>query len=330
MEKILITGGLGFIGSHIVAELSNNYSEVIIVDNLVNSEIKVFDILQSMSSLKLFFYKIDIRDRFKLEEVFVKHCPENIIHCASLKSVSESFDMPEHYYDNNVNGSKVLIDLIIKYDIKKVVFSSSATVYGQPLYLPIDEKHPLSATNPYGQNKIDTEELFGRLVDTKKDVSISILRYFNPVGAHSSLLIGESPKGTPNNLMPYILAVAIGKYNRLKVFGSDFVTPDGTGIRDYIHITDLASAHLSALSLNEYGCHIFNIGTGIGHSVLDLIKTFEGTNNVNIPYEIVSRREGDVDSVYSETKKAEKKLKWKSTKNLSSMCRDSYNFVNKK
>lgn len=327
MNKILITGGLGYIGSHTVAELANNNSEVIIVDNLSNSYFRIFNALKEIKSSEIFFYNTDIRDQSKLEKIFIKHRPNQVIHFASLKSVSMSCERPNLYYENNVIGSEVLFDLVIKYNVKNIVFSSSATVYGNPEYLPIDEYHPLSATNPYAQNKIDIELMLSNMSMKYQELSIKVLRYFNPIGSHSSLILGESPKGKPNNLMPYIIAVAFGKYKNLKIFGSDFDTDDGTGVRDYIHINDLVVAHKKALNYKKNGIYFFNIGTGKGFSVLELLNSFQIVNNIEIPFKFVNRRSGDVASVFSNSKYAEDELKWKAQKSLNDMCRDSYLFA---
>tara|TARA_B100000035_G_scaffold36111_3_gene27287 strand:- start:5227 stop:6231 length:1005 start_codon:yes stop_codon:yes gene_type:complete len=327
MNTILITGGLGYIGSHTVAEMVDINSEVIIVDNLANSYFRIFKTLKELTNKKILFFNTDIRDKDELEKIFTKYKPNKVIHFASLKSVSDSSINPDLYHENNVVGSKVLFDLIIKHNIKNLVFSSSATVYGDPKYLPINESHPLSATNPYAQNKIDIELMLKRISEKYNDLSIKVLRYFNPIGSHSSLKIGESPKGIPNNLMPYIMGVAFGKYKFLKIFGSDFNTEDGTGVRDYIHINDLVLAHQAALKYEKEGIFYFNIGTGKGYSVLNLINTFEEVNEIKIPFKFVDRRKGDVATVFADSSYAERALKWKAKKSLEDMCRDSFLFA---
>lgn len=327
MNKILITGGLGYIGSHTVAEIVDINSKIIIVDNLANSYLRIFRVLKELTNGEILFFNIDIRDRNQLEKIIVEYKPNKVIHFASLKSVSDSSINPDLYYENNVIGSKVLFDLIIKHKIKNIVFSSSATVYGEPKYLPINESHPLSATNPYAQNKIDIELMLKQISETVNDLSIKILRYFNPIGSHSSLKIGENPKGIPNNLMPYIMGVAFGKYKYLKIFGSDFDTADGTGVRDYIHIHDIAIAHQAALNYEKEGINYFNIGTGKGYSVLNLLNTFEEINKIKIPFKFVKRRKGDVATVFADSKYAEEVLKWKAQKSLRDMCRDSFLFA---
>lgn len=329
MNKVLITGGLGFIGSHTVAELVDINSEVIIIDNLTNSYLKTLKALKELTNREILFFNIDIRNRDQLQKIFLKYKPNKVIHFASLKSVSDSSINPDLYYDNNVIGSKVLFDLIVKYDVKNLVFSSSATVYGDPKYLPINESHPLSATNPYAQNKIDIEFMLKKISSKYKDLSIKVLRYFNPIGSHPSFKIGENPKGIPNNLMPYIMGVVFGKYKFLKIFGSDFDTADGTGVRDYIHIHDLALAHQAALNYEKEGINYFNIGTGKGYSVLNLLKTFEEINKIKIPFKFVDRRKGDVATVFADSKSAEEVLNWKAQKNLEDMCRDSFLFAKK-
>ena len=329
MNKILISGGLGYIGSHTVAEMVDINSEVIIVDNLTNSYLKTLKALKELTNREILFFNIDIRDRYQLEKIIIKYKPNKVIHFASLKSVSESSINPDLYYENNVIGSKVLFDLIIKHKIKNIVFSSSATVYGEPKYLPINESHPLSASNPYAQNKIDIELMLKQISEKVNDLSIKVLRYFNPIGSHPSFKIGENPKGIPNNLMPYIMGVVFGRYKYLKIFGSDFNTEDGTGVRDYIHINDLVLAHQAALNYEKGGIYFFNIGTGNGYSVLNLINTFEKVNEIKIPFKFVDRRKGDVATVFADSSYAERVLKWKAKKSLEDMCRDSFLFAKK-
>lgn len=328
--KVLVTGGAGYIGSHTVVELLNEGDEVIIVDNLVNSKESSLDAIKKITNKDFKFYKVDLRDRENLEKIFEENKDISaVIHFAGLKAVGESVSKPLEYYDNNIYGTLVLLETMKKYNIKKIIFSSSATVYGNPKTVPIKEDFPLSATNPYGQTKLMLEQILTDVYTADNTWSIILLRYFNPIGAHESGLIGEMPNGIPNNLMPYINQVAFGKLDHLNVFGDDYNTPDGTGVRDYIHVVDLAKGHLKALKRAEKvtGVEAFNLGTGTGYSVLDIVKNFEKATGQKVKYEIVARRPGDIAECYADPTKAEKILDWRAEKNLEEMCRDSWNFT---
>lgn len=328
--KVLVTGGAGYIGSHTVVELLNEGDEVIIVDNLVNSKESSLDAIKKITNKDFKFYKVDLRDRENLEKIFEANKDISaVIHFAGLKAVGESVSKPLEYYDNNIYGTLVLLETMKKYNIKKIIFSSSATVYGNPKTVPIKEDFPLSATNPYGQTKLMLEQILTDVYTADNTWSIILLRYFNPIGAHESGLIGEMPNGIPNNLMPYINQVAFGKLDHLNVFGDDYNTPDGTGVRDYIHVVDLAKGHLKALKRAEKvtGVEAFNLGTGTGYSVLDIVKNFEKATGQKVKYEIVARRPGDIAECYADPTKAEKILDWRAEKNLEEMCRDSWNFT---
>lgn len=337
MKKILVTGGAGYIGSHTCIDLLNNNMEVVIVDNFSNSNEKALDAIKKLTGKDFKFYKIDYTDKYEMEKVFFENDIDAVINFAGFKAVGESVKMPLEYYTNNVYGALVLLDLMRKHNVKKFVFSSSATVYGYPEKMPLTEDCKIGGTtNPYGTSKLMIEYILQDLYKSDNTWDIVILRYFNPVGAHESGIIGEVPKGTPNNLMPYISRVAAGKLKELSVFGNDYDTKDGTGIRDYIHVVDLAHAHLKALEkLNkeDSGIYIYNVGTGTGYSVLDMINAFEKANNVKIPYKIVNRRDGDLPVSYADTKKAKEELGFVATKSLEDMCKDEWNFqknLNKK
>ena len=324
---LLITGGLGFIGSHFAVDVCKNYP-IVIVDNLSNSSLSTYHkLLKYSGKNNISFYNVNIHDYAKMQKIIQSHKINSVIHFAGLKSVSESVNYPAKYYYNNVIGSKILFDLLKKNNIQNVIFSSSATVYGKPIKLPLDENHPIRSTNPYGQNKIDIENILLSDPYFQNDCSVKILRYFNPIGAHPSGLIGESPKGIPNNLMPFILKVAQRAYQKVSVFGNDYDTHDGTGVRDYIHIMDLVDGHVKALNYQKKGVSIFNLGTGQGYSVLDLIKTFERVNHVSAPFEFVNRRPGDVAAVYANPSKAESVLGFKAKRTLEDMCRDAWIFA---
>ena len=328
--KVLVTGGAGYIGSHTVVELLNKGDEVIIVDNLVNSKEEVLENIKKITKKDFKFYKIDLRDRENIEKIFEENKDISaVIHFAGLKAVGESVSKPLEYYDNNIYGTLVLLETMKKYNVKKIIFSSSATVYGNPKTVPIKEDFPLSATNPYGQTKLMLEQILTDVYIADNTWSIILLRYFNPIGAHESGLIGEKPNGIPNNLMPYINQVALEKLDHLNVFGGDYNTPDGTGVRDYIHLVDLAKGHLKALERAEKvtGVEAFNLGTGTGYSVLDIVKNFEKATGQKVKYEIVARRPGDIAECYADPTKAEKILGWKAEKNLEEMCRDSWKFT---
>lgn len=331
MSKILITGGAGYIGSHTAVELLKNGEELVIVDNFSNSSPEVLEKIKKITGKDFKFYELDLLDEEKLDSVFKENKIEAVIHFAGLKAVGESVEKPIEYYHNNITGTLILLKTMKKYNCKKIVFSSSATVYGNPQKLPITEDSQLSTTNPYGSTKLMIEQILQDVAVADKDFSIAILRYFNPIGAHESGLIGEVPNGIPNNIMPYIMKVAKGEYKELTIFGDDYPTKDGTGVRDYIHVVDLSKGHLKALGKirKEAGVKIFNLGTGKGYSVLELVKNFEKVNNVKVNYKIGPRRPGDIPACYADPRKAEKELGWKAEKGIEEMLKDSWNFVNK-
>ena len=325
--SILITGGAGYIGSHTVVELQNSGHDVVVIDNLYNSNLKVLDRIEAITGKKVPFYKVDIRDRAGLEEVFEKEDIDSCIHFAGLKAVGESVAKPWEYYDNNITGTLTLVDVMRKHNVKNIIFSSSATVYGNPAEIPITEECPKGkCTNPYGWTKSMLEQILGDIQYADPEWNVVLLRYFNPIGAHKSGTIGEDPKGIPNNLMPYITQVAVGKRPELSVFGNDYDTPDGTGVRDYIHVVDLALGHVSALKMIEKKCGLFicNLGTGVGYSVLDVVNAFEKATGVKIPYVIKDRRPGDIATCYSDPSKALREMGWKTKYNLEDMCADSW------
>ena len=327
--SVLVTGGTGYIGSHTVVELLNNNYDVVIVDNLSNSKLEVLNRIEKITGKRPRFYKVDCCDKEAFEEVFKKEKFEDVIHFAGLKAVGESVSVPLKYYRNNLNSTIVLVELMIKYGVKNLVFSSSATVYGTPKVVPITEDADTGkTTNPYGRTKCMIEEILMDVQHVEKSMNIALLRYFNPIGAHETGLIGEDPNGIPNNLMPYITQVAVGKLKRLGVFGNDYNTIDGTGVRDYIHVVDLAIGHLKAIEkLHEnVGMYIVNLGTGKGTSVLEMVNAFEEANNLKIPYEIMPRRPGDVDECYADCSKANKELNWKCERTVKDACRDSWNW----
>lgn len=331
MSKILITGGAGYIGSHTAVELLKNGEELVIVDNFSNSSPEVLEKIKKITGKDFKFYELDLLDEEKLDNVFKENKIEAVIHFAGLKAVGESVEKPIEYYHNNITGTLILLKTMKKYNCKKIVFSSSATVYGNPQKLPIAEDSPLSTTNPYGSTKLMIEQILQDVAVADKDFCIAILRYFNPIGAHESGLIGEVPNGIPNNIMPYIMKVAKGEYKELTIFGDDYPTKDGTGVRDYIHVVDLSKGHLKALDKirKEAGVKIYNLGTGNGYSVLELVKNFEKVNNVKVNYKIGPRRPGDIPACYADPRKAEKELGWKAEKGIEEMLKDSWNFVNK-
>ncbi len=326
---ILVTGGTGYIGSHTVVELIKNNYDVVIIDNLSNSSKDVVNKIEKITGSKCKFYEADIRDENALDKIFKENKIDAVIHFAGYKAVGESVKKPLDYYDNNVVGTIKLLETMKKYNCKKMVFSSSATVYGNPKVHKFDETIERGkAVNPYGATKIVIEEMLENLYVSDDTFEISILRYFNPVGAHESGIIGENPNGVPNNLMPYIQKVAKGELPELSIFGSDYNTKDGTGVRDYIHVVDLAKGHIKALEkLDNKKVYTYNLGTGKGYSVLDLVKTFEKVNNIKIKYKFVDRRPGDLDCYYADTSKAEKELGWKAEKGIEEMCKDSWNFA---
>lgn len=326
--KVLVTGGAGYIGSHTCVELLNNGHDVIIVDNLSNSKPEVINRIKELTGKDFKFYKADILNKKEIDKIFKENNIEAVIHFAGLKAVGESVKIPLRYYYNNVTGTLVLCEVMQKHNVKKMVFSSSATVYGKPKTVPITEDFPLSATNPYGRTKLMIEQILRDVYVSDNDWSIALLRYFNPIGAHESGRIGEDPNGIPNNLMPYITQVAIGKKERLNVFGDDYDTHDGTGVRDYIHVVDLAKGHLKALEkvMSTKGVEAYNLGTGVGYSVLDVVRKFEKVTGKKIPYVITSRRPGDIDKCYADPTKACKELGWKAEKTLEDMCKDAWNW----
>lgn len=325
--KVLVTGGCGYIGSHTVVDLLNSKIDVVIVDNLINSKIEVLDKIKKITNKDFTFYQIDLCDKEKLKDVFKNEKIDAVIHFAGLKAVGESVEKPLLYYRNNLISTLNLLDLMKEYNVKKIVFSSSATVYGNPKSLPIYEDFPLSTTNPYGTTKLMIENILKDLYKADNSFDITILRYFNPIGAHKSGLLGEDPNGIPNNLMPYIVRVATGKLSVLNIFGNDYKTIDGTGVRDYIHVCDLSYGHVLALKNKKTGLKIYNLGTGKGTSVLELVSIFEQVNNLKINKKIVARREGDIDSCYASNELAKKELGFITKYNIEDMCRDSYNYI---
>ena len=329
--NILLTGGAGYIGSHTSVVLSQAGHKVVLFDNFCNSKKDVLDRLQKILGSALQFVKGDIRDSALVAKILQEYKIGAVIHLAGLKAVGESTGKPIEYYSNNVQGSISLIKAMKSTNIKNLVFSSSATVYGKPSYLPIDENHPTSPTNPYGRSKIHTEEMFKDISNSDAGWKIICLRYFNPVGAHSSGLIGEDPNGIPNNLMPYISQVAAGKLSQLNIYGSDYPTKDGTGVRDYIHVMDLAEGHLAALTYLErsVGFEVFNLGTGNGFSVLEVLRAFEVASQTIVDYKITERRMGDVDSSYGQVDKALSKMHWEATRSLADMCESAWKFNQK-
>ena len=331
MGKILLTGGAGFIGSHTAVELLNAGYSLVIVDNLHNSNEKVVETIKSLTGREFEFCKSDIRDKAALKDLFSRHSFESVIHFAGLKAVGESVVKPLEYYDNNICGSLALFEVMREFGVKNIVFSSSATVYGTPEKLPITEDMPLSTTNPYGATKLMIEDILKDWQAAWPELSVSILRYFNPIGAHESGDLGENPRGIPNNLMPYITQVALKKLDHLNVFGDDYPTADGTGVRDYIHVVDLAVGHLKALrgKTDKPGVHIYNLGTGSGYSVLELVKAFEEASGRKIPYKITERRAGDIAACYADATKAQNELGWKAELGVKRMCEDSWRWQSK-
>lgn len=324
--SVLVTGGAGYIGSHTVIELLEDNKDVIIVDNFCNSNPIVLDRIREISGKDFKFYKVDITNGDELEVVFKENNIDSVIHFAALKAVGESVAKPLEYYTNNLVNTLTLLNLMRKYDVKKFVFSSSATVYGDPHTCPITEDFPLSTTNPYGATKLMIEDMLRDIAKADPSFNIAILRYFNPVGAHKSGIIGEEPNGIPNNLMPYITKVAVGKLKELSVFGDDYNTHDGTGVRDYIHVVDLAKGHIKALAKLDENCGLvtYNLGTGNGYSVLDMVKAFSKASKREIPYKIVDRRPGDVAMCYADPTKANNELGWKAEFGIDRMCEDSW------
>ncbi len=332
--SILVTGGAGYIGSHTVVELLNAGREVVIIDNFSNSKKEVLEKIKEITKKDFKFYEINYLDREALEKVFKENKIEAVLNFAGYKAVGESVKKPLEYYENNVSGAIVLLETMKKYNVKKFIFSSSATVYGDPEVVPITEESKVGGTtNPYGTSKLFIEQILQDLYKSDNSWDIAILRYFNPVGAHESGLIGEEPQGIPNNLMPYVARVASGELEQLSVFGNDYDTPDGTGVRDYIHVVDLAKGHIKALEKLEKeqtGIYIYNLGTGIGYSVLDMVKAFEDATGKEVKYKIVERRPGDIATCYSDPTKAKEELGWEATKTLKDMCQDSWRYIQKK
>ena len=332
MQTILVSGGTGYIGSHTCVELIEAGYDVAVFDNLSNSREESLNRIERICGTRPRFYQADMLDRDALESIFQQEDVHAVIHFAGLKAVGESVAKPWEYYHNNITGTLVLLDVMRKHGVKNIVFSSSATVYGEPAFVPITEECPLgNPTNPYGQTKKMLEQILSDLYKGDDEWNISLLRYFNPIGAHESGLIGEDPKGIPNNLMPYIAQVASGKLKCLGVFGDDYDTIDGTGVRDYIHVVDLARGHVKTLQATEgkRGVHIWNLGTGNGYSVMQVLRTFEEVNGLTIPYEVKPRRAGDIATCYASAQKAERDLGWKAEFDMRDMCRDAWNWQSK-
>lgn len=326
--SILVTGGAGYIGSHTCVQLLEAGYDIVVIDNLSNSSIEAIHRVKKLTGKEFSFYPEDLCNEVMLDMIFRENEIDSVIHFAGLKAVGESVKLPLKYYTNNLSSTLSLLKGMDKYQVKKLVFSSSATVYGDPVSVPITEDFPLSATNPYGMTKLMIENILKDLHKADRTWNIALLRYFNPVGAHESGLIGEDPNGIPNNLVPYITQVAIGKLDKLRIFGKDYPTKDGTGIRDYIHVVDLADGHLAALNKLDTGCGliIYNLGTGTGYSVLEMVEAFSNATGRNIPYEIVERRDGDIAECFAAPKKAEEELLWKAKKGIHEMCKDSWNW----
>lgn len=326
-KQILVTGGAGYIGSHTVVELHKAGYEAVIVDNFSNSSPKVIERIEEIVKCKPTIYNINLLEKKELNKVFENHNFHGVIHFAGLKAVGESTEKPLYYYNNNIVSTINLCETMSEHNVKSLVFSSSATVYGMNNTMPVTENGVLQPINPYGRTKLFIEEILKDLSQSDPEWEICLLRYFNPVGAHESGLIGESPRGVPNNLMPFITSVAIGKLDKLKVFGGDYNTKDGTGVRDYIHVTDLSKGHLKALESNlTPGVRTYNMGTGKGYSVLEVVKAFEKVNNVKIPYKIVDRRDGDSEICYADPSKSLEELEWRAEKDIYAMCRDAWNW----
>ncbi len=328
---ILVTGGAGFIGSHTCVELLNGGYEIAVVDNFANSKPEMLDKIREITKKDFKFYEADLLDRPKVEQIFQENKIDSVIHFAGLKAVGESVAMPMEYYYNNIGSTLVLTQTMAKYGCKKIVFSSSATVYGDPASVPITEDFPLHTTNPYGSTKLMIENILRDIYVSDNEWSIVLLRYFNPIGAHKSGIIGESPNGIPNNLVPYIAQVAVGIREQLNVFGDDYDTPDGTGVRDYIHVVDLSLGHVKAVEkiADCTGVFTYNLGTGKGYSVLEILHAYERACQKELPYKIVPRRPGDIAMCYADTAKSEKELGWKATRGIDEMCEDSWRFTKK-
>ena len=331
--SVLLPGGAGYIGSHTAVELLNAGKEIVIIDNFANSKPEILEAIKKITGKDFKFYEMDYRDKEKLEKVFEENEIEAVLNFAGYKAVGESVQKPLEYYDNNISGALILLETMKKYNVKKFIFSSSATVYGDPETIPITEECKTGGTtNPYGTTKLFIEQILKDTYASDNTWDICILRYFNPVGAHESGLIGEEPQGIPNNLMPYVVRVAAGILPQLSVFGNDYDTQDGTGVRDYIHVVDLAKGHVLALDKLDKegkGLYIYNLGTGTGYSVLDMVKAFEKATGKNVPYKIAPRRAGDIATCYANPKKAKEELGWEASKTLEDMCRDSWNYISK-
>lgn len=325
---IFVTGGAGYIGSHTCVELLNAGHEIVVCDNLSNSKPEVMDKIAKITGRDFRFYQADIPDRSAMDRIFAENAIEAVIHFAGLKAVGESVQKPLLYYHNNVAGSLVLFQAMVAAKVKRLVFSSSATVYGDPAHVPIREDSPLSATNPYGATKLTIENILRDLCNADPDWSVALLRYFNPIGAHSSGLLGDDPSGIPNNLMPYLLRVAAGQLEELSIYGNDYPTRDGTGVRDYIHVVDLSQGHLQALSkiMTSTGIDAFNLGTGTGYSVLEVITAFEQASGQKVTWKIAARRPGDIAECYADASKAKVELGWEAKKGLAEMCLDAWRF----
>lgn len=324
--NILVTGGAGYIGSHTCVALLEAGHEVIVADNLSNSKIETLDKIKQITNKEVVFYQVDVTHESEVESIFKNHKIDGVIHFAGYKAVGESVEKPISYYYNNVVSTLILSEVCLKYGVQHFVFSSSATVYGDNKVPFVETMDLLPTTNPYGETKAMSERILTDIVKANPSFSVALLRYFNPVGAHKSGQIGEAPNGIPNNLMPYVTQVAKGKLEKLRVFGNDYPTPDGTGVRDYIHVVDLAEGHVAALNHLTTGVEVFNLGTGKGTSVLELIHAFEKANEIQVPYEIVDRRAGDIASFYADTQKAEKELGWKAKLDVFDMCKDAWRF----
>lgn len=326
MSKVLLTGGAGYIGSHTIIELINSKHQVVVIDNLINSDSESLRRVEEIAEQEVPFYQADVRDEKKLDEIFQAHNIDAVIHFAGLKAVGESVAKPLEYYDNNLISTLSLLKSMKRNSVKKLIFSSSATVYGTPSELPLKETSSVGVgiTNPYGQSKFMIEKIIEDFARANPDFSMTILRYFNPIGAHESGKIGEDPNGIPNNLLPYVAQVAVGKLEKVGVFGNDYATPDGTGVRDYIHVVDLARGHVAALKNSQTGINIYNLGTGRGVSVLEVIEAFSAACRRDIPYEIKPRRDGDIAACYADSSKAEKELGWKAEFDIKKACEDTW------
>jgi UDP-glucose 4-epimerase len=329
--SVLVTGGAGYIGSHTVVELLNENKEVIVVDNFSNSKPEMLDKIKKITNKDFKFYELDYSNKEKMDKVFAENKIDSVIHFAGYKAVGESVEKPIEYYTNNVSGTLNLLDVMRKHNVKTIIFSSSATVYGDPEIVPLTEMCKIGGTtNPYGSSKLFIEQILKDVYKSDNTWDICILRYFNPIGSHESGIIGEEPQGRPNNLMPYIVRVASGELEELSIFGNDYNTPDGTGVRDYIHVVDLAKGHIKALEKLEKeksGIYIYNLGTGKGYSVLDMVHAFEKTTGQKIKYKITERRAGDIATCYADATKAKEELNWVAEKTLEDMCRDSWNYI---